>query len=91
MKFSLTSPDWSKVFKDNYRKYSVPTGAGADDTTTVKVPVFEQGSLKAALYWRKQFQDLIKLKNLDAASSQVYERKHSYLWCWTREVAASPS
>jgi hypothetical protein len=68
MKFSLTSPDWTKVFKDNYRKYSVPTGAGADDTTTMKVPVFEQGSLKAALYWRKQFQDLIKLKNLDAAA-----------------------
>jgi hypothetical protein len=41
MKFSLTSPDWTKVFKDNYRKYSVPTGAGADGTTTVKVPVFE--------------------------------------------------
>jgi hypothetical protein len=41
MKFSLTSPDLTKVFKDNYRKYSVPTGAGADNTTTVKVPVFE--------------------------------------------------
>jgi hypothetical protein len=68
MKFSLTSPDWTKVFKDNYRNYSVPTGAGADDTTTMKVPVFEQGSLEAALYWRKQFQDLIKLKNLDAAA-----------------------
>jgi hypothetical protein len=68
MKFSLTSPDWTKVFKDNYRKYSVPTGAGADDTTTVKVPVFEQGSLKATLYWRTQFQDLIELKNLDAAA-----------------------
>jgi hypothetical protein len=68
MKFSLTSPDWSKVFKDNYRMYSVPTGAGADDTTTVKVPVFEQGSLKATLYWRKQFQDLIELKGLDAAA-----------------------
>jgi hypothetical protein len=68
MKFSLTSPDWTKVFKDNYRKYSVPTGAGADDTTTMKVPVFEQGSLKAALYWHKQFQGLIELKNLDAAA-----------------------
>jgi hypothetical protein len=85
MKSSLTSPDWTKVFKDNYRKYSVPTGAGANDTTTVKVPVFERGSLKAALYWRKQFQDLIELKNLDAAA------EHSYLRCWTREVAASPS
>jgi hypothetical protein len=41
MKFSLTSPDLTKVFKDNYRKYSVPTGAGADNTTTVKVLVFE--------------------------------------------------
>jgi hypothetical protein len=37
---SLT-PDWTKVFKDNYHKYSVPTGAGADDTMTVNVPVFE--------------------------------------------------
>jgi hypothetical protein len=22
MKFSLSTPDWTKVFKDNYRKYS---------------------------------------------------------------------
>jgi hypothetical protein len=41
MKISLTSPDWSKVFIDNYSKYSVPTGAGANDTTTIKVPEFE--------------------------------------------------
>jgi hypothetical protein len=41
MKFSLISPDWSKIFKDNYCKYSEPTGAGANDTTTMKVPVFE--------------------------------------------------
>jgi hypothetical protein len=34
---------------------------------TVKVLVFGWGSLKAALYWCKQFQDLIELKNLDAA------------------------
>jgi hypothetical protein len=34
----------------------------------VKVPVFEWGSLEAALYWRKQFQDLIKFKGLDAAA-----------------------
>jgi hypothetical protein len=60
-------PDWSKVFKDNYCKYSVPTGASANDTTTMKVLVFEQGSLKATLYWCKQFQDLIELKGLDAA------------------------
>jgi hypothetical protein len=68
MKFSLSTPDWTKVFKDNYRKYSVPTGAGANNNTTVKVPVFEQGSLKAALYLCKQFQDLIELKGLDAAA-----------------------
>jgi hypothetical protein len=41
MKFSLSTPDWTKVFQDNYHKYSVPMGAGADDTMTVKVPVFE--------------------------------------------------
>jgi hypothetical protein len=40
MKFSLSTPDWTKVFKDNYQKYSVPTGASADDTMTVKVLVF---------------------------------------------------
>jgi len=40
MKFKLTSPDWNKVF-DNYRKYSVPTGAEDGNTTTVKVLVFE--------------------------------------------------
>jgi hypothetical protein len=68
MKFSLSTPNWTKVFKDNYCKYSVPTGAGANDTTTVNVAVFEQGSLKAALYWHKHFQDLIELKGLDATA-----------------------
>jgi hypothetical protein len=34
----------------------------------VKVPVFERRSLKATLYWRKQFLDLIELKGLDAAA-----------------------
>jgi hypothetical protein len=41
MKFLLTSPDWNKDFKDNYCKYSVPSGAGANDTTIMKVLVFE--------------------------------------------------
>jgi hypothetical protein len=35
---------------------------------TMKVPVFEQGSLEATLYWCKQFQDLIELKGLDTAA-----------------------
>ncbi len=43
-------------------------GAGANHTSTVKVPVFEQGSLEATLFWHKQFQDLIELKGLDAAA-----------------------
>jgi hypothetical protein len=68
IKFSLTSSDWNKVLKDNYHKYSIPTGAGADDTMTVKDLVFEQGSLEATLYWCKHFQDLIELKGLDAAA-----------------------
>jgi hypothetical protein len=34
----------------------------------VKVLVFEQGSLKATLYWHKQFQDLIQLEGFDAAA-----------------------
>jgi hypothetical protein len=70
MKFSLSTPNWTKVFKDNYHKYSVPTGACANDITTMKVPVFEQGSLKTTLYWCKQFQDLIHLKNSDSAAAK---------------------
>jgi hypothetical protein len=54
------TPDWTKVFEDNYCTYSAPTGAGADNTTKMKIPVFE--------YWHKQFQDLIELKGLDAAA-----------------------
>jgi hypothetical protein len=71
MKFSLTLPDWNKVFNDNDGKYSIPTGAGANDTMTMKVLVFEQGSLEAVVYWCKQFQDLIQLKGLDAAAKFV--------------------
>ena len=61
MRFSLSTLDWNKVFKDNYCKYSVPTSAGDDDKMMIKVPIFEQGNLKAALHWWKQFQDLINL------------------------------
>jgi hypothetical protein len=64
MRFSLSTPDWNKVFKDNFCKYYIPTGVGDDDKMTVKVPVFERGNLEAALYWRKQFQDLVELKQL---------------------------
>jgi hypothetical protein len=49
-------------------KYSVPTGAGADNTMTMEVLVFEWGSHKATLYWCQEFQDLIGLKGLDAAA-----------------------
>ena len=64
-KFSLTRPKWDEVFNE-YRKYTVNTGAGADDTTTLKIPVFEDGNLEAALYWCKKFEELIDIKNLDA-------------------------
>jgi hypothetical protein len=49
-------------------KYSVPNGAGADNTMTMEVLVFEWGSHTATLYWCKEFQDLIELKGLDAAA-----------------------
>jgi hypothetical protein len=49
-------------------KYSVPTGAGADNTMTMEVLVFEWGSHTATRYWCKEFQDLIELKGLDAAA-----------------------
>ena len=65
MRFSLSTPDWNKVFKDNFHMYSIPPGTEEDDKMTVKVPIFKRGNLKAALHWCKQFQDLIKLKQLN--------------------------
>jgi hypothetical protein len=46
MKFSLSTPDWTKVFKDNYHKYSVPTGAGANDSTTWRFQYLNEEALK---------------------------------------------
>jgi hypothetical protein len=65
MKFTLTRPNFEKVFED-HRKSNVLTGADADDTTTIKIPVFEDGNLEQALYWRKKFEDLIEIKQLNA-------------------------
>jgi hypothetical protein len=50
-------------------------------TMTVKVLLFEWASLKAALYWCNQFQDLIELKGLDAAAKFMNANIRSYLWC----------
>jgi hypothetical protein len=36
--------------------------------TTLKMPVFEDGPLKAALYWRKQFEELATMKRWNATS-----------------------
>jgi hypothetical protein len=81
----------SKVFKDNYHKYSIPTGASADDTTTVMVLVFEQGSLETTVYCHKQFQDLIKLKGLDAAAKFMNAKILTSSDGLTQELAVSPS
>ena len=67
MKFSLTRPNWEKEFTE-YRKYYILTGVDADDKTTLKVPVFEDGNLEKALYWRKKFEELVELKNLTGAA-----------------------
>jgi hypothetical protein len=90
MKFSLTSPDWTKVFKDNYHKYFVPTGAAANDTTTVKVPVFELRKPQSHTLLAQTVSRSDRIEEF-RCSSQVYKPKHSYLRCWTREVAASLS
>jgi hypothetical protein len=89
MKFSLTSPDWSKVFKDNYHKYSVPTEAGADDTTTIKFQYLNEEASKP----HSTGTNTLRSDQIEEfrCSSQVYKHKHSYLWCWMQEVTASPS
>jgi hypothetical protein len=69
MKFTLNRPDFTKIFTLE-RKYTIAIGNDNDDndTTTLKVPVFEDGPLEAALYWRKQFEELATLKGWNANS-----------------------
>ena len=64
MKFTLHRPEFDKIFT-NHAKYKILTGDDDDDTTTIKVPIFEDGPLKAALHWRKQFQELATLKEFN--------------------------
>jgi hypothetical protein len=68
MKFTLSRPDFAKIFTVE-RKYTIAIGNADDDNdvTTLKVPVFEDGPLEAALYWRKQFEELATLKNWNPA------------------------
>jgi hypothetical protein len=69
MKFTFTRPDFTKIFTIE-RKYTIAIGEGDDnnDTTTLKVPVFEDGPLEAALYLRKQFEELATMKGWNATS-----------------------
>jgi hypothetical protein len=45
----------------------------------MKVLVFEWESLKAALYWCKQFQDLIELKSLDDTNNESNDGQDTYI------------
>ena len=65
MKFTLTRPEFDKIFT-NHAKYKISTGDADDDTTSIKVPIFEDGPLEAALYWRKQFEELAMPKQFNA-------------------------
>ena len=65
MRFSLIKPDLSSSFP-TARKYTVKTGADDDDKTTIRVEVFEDGPLEAALQWRIQLEDLFAIKKLSA-------------------------
>jgi hypothetical protein len=67
MKFTFTRPDFTKIFTIE-RKYTIAIGEDDNDTTTLKMPVFEDGPLEAALYWRKQFEELATMKNWNATS-----------------------
>ncbi len=52
-----------------YRKYTVQLDPNdANDRTTIKVPVLDEGPLEAALMWRKQFLELADIKQFDATS-----------------------
>jgi hypothetical protein len=64
MKFSVTIHNRNKFFKDSQATIAStpsPTGAGDDETMTMKVPELKRGSLEATIYWCKQFQDLIRV------------------------------
>jgi hypothetical protein len=64
MKLSLSTPDWTKVFKDNYRKYFVPTGAGANDTTS-------------SGFWMRKPQSCTLLVQTVSRSDWIEEFRHS--------------
>jgi RNase H-like domain found in reverse transcriptase/Integrase zinc binding domain/Reverse transcriptase (RNA-dependent DNA polymerase) len=69
MKFNLVKPSFQF---ENERKYSIiiapaaPANNNQNDTVTLKVPVFEEGPPEMLLHWRKQFQKLCELKQLNA-------------------------
>ena len=70
MKFTLTRPEFDKIFT-NHAKYKISTGDDNDDTTSIKVPILEDGPLEAMLYWRKQFEELTMLKQFNAQAHQA--------------------
>jgi hypothetical protein len=65
MTFSLLKPNFTMYFTSQ-TKYSI--AITADDSVTKKFPVLKDGPLKVALFWRTQFDELVQLKNFNAAN-----------------------
>jgi hypothetical protein len=70
-KTTLTRPKLEEAFHES-RKYIIPSGAADDETTTIKVHVFEDGSLKHVLCWRNKFEGLCQIKSLNALAKSTY-------------------
>ena len=69
---SLKRPDFTSLY-ENTRKYTIQVdAANAEDTSTQKVPIFEQGSLEDLLHWRKQFDQLMRVKDWNANAANLF-------------------
>jgi hypothetical protein len=64
MKFHFQERDLSASFPSS-RKYTITIAA--DDTTTQKVTIFEDGPIEAACEWRQSFEDLSDVKQFNPA------------------------
>lgn len=63
MKFRFQERDFSSSFPSS-RKYTI--AIGDDDTTSDKVPVFDDGPAEAVCKWRQSFEDLCQAKEFNA-------------------------
>jgi len=66
MHFTLDHPDTKNLWEKSF-KYTVNVDSNCPtDTSSLKVPIFESGSLEILLIWRREFEKIGHLKDWNA-------------------------